>query len=67
MLWCRSFRQIERPFIPVKSRFHLEVSVDMATLHEFIRDSAHKAQKLSSASEVSFEAMVKLFYENSER
>jgi len=45
----------------------LEVPVDMAALHEFARDSAHKGDDDFRALEGGFEAKIRLFYENSER
>jgi len=45
----------------------LEVPVDMATLHEFARNSAHKADDDFQALEGGFEANIRPFYENSER
>lgn len=45
----------------------LEVLVDMATLYEFARDSAHKADNDFRTLEGGFEAKIRLFYENLER
>ncbi|XTI89134.1 hypothetical protein V2W45_1400510 [Cenococcum geophilum] len=45
----------------------LEIPIDMAALHDFARDSAHKADVGFRAPEGGFEARIRLFYENSER
>ena len=45
----------------------LEVPIDVAALHEFARDSAHKANDGFQAPEGGFEARIRQFYKNSER
>ena len=39
----------------------------MAALHEFVPDSAHRADNNFRALEGGFEAKIRLFYENLER
>jgi len=45
----------------------LEVPSDMVALHEFVPDSAHRADDNFRALEGGFEAKIRLLYENSER
>jgi len=44
-----------------------EVPIDIAALHEFTRDSVHKAEDDLQASEEGFRASTRPFYENPER